>query len=311
MIFATIFDIEKFAIYDGPGIRTTIFFKGCNLKCLWCQNPEGIPTGIELYYDYRKCLNCNNCTKVCPIRKINKTIINRFYNGLECLHNCTNCFETCTTNAIYKIGKKYSINELVQIVLEDLPFYKFSNGGITLSGGEPLIQVDFVKKFLKIIKKYNIHVIIETAGNLKWINFKKILKYVDTIYYDLKIINEKNHIKYTGFSNKLLLKNLIKLSNIGKEIVIRIPLIPLITDIKKNIENIISFINDNNLDKHQIEILPFNEISTYKYKKTGINCKNIDKYYLKRFKRQSINFLIKIKRMFEKAKLKVKILSID
>ena len=311
MLRAMIFDIKRFAIYDGQGIRTTIFFKGCNLGCKWCHNPEGINSKIELYYDGKKCLNCGKCVKVCPIKKIRNSVSDRFSSKLNCLNNCTKCYDNCPSGAIYKIGEFCPVDELVDLSLKDLEFYKVSGGGVTLSGGEPLMQIDFVEEFLKRLKKYNINVIVETAGYVGWNNFKRILGYVDIFYYDLKIFNEKKQIEYIGHSNKLLLNNLIRLSKQGKEIIIRVPLIPNITDTKGNLNSWVSFIKKNKLEKYKIEILPYNELAEIKYDKKGINCEGIEKYFNKGMKIQTKKFLFEVRKMFIDNGLNAKVLSFD
>ena len=143
---ATIFDIKRFSIYDGPGIRTTIFFKGCSLNFEWCQNPEGLNSGFELFYNENKCINCSRCVKACPVNKISSSIANRFEKNIKCLVNCSLCYENCSSEAIYKVGEYYTVEELVNLLIKDLDFYKISGGGITLSGGEPLLQINFLEK---------------------------------------------------------------------------------------------------------------------------------------------------------------------
>lgn len=311
MLHANIFDISNFAIYDGPGIRTIIFFKDCNLRCRWCQNPEGQDRKFGLYYNKNKCINCKNCINGCPVKKINNSILNRFSNEINCLNNCIICYDICPSNAIYKVGKYYSVDELISISLEDLEFYNLSGGGVTLSGGEPLLQIDFVEEFLKKIKEYNVNIIIDTAGFVKWDNFCRVTGYTDIFYFDLKLLDKCKHISYTGHSNDLILSNLLKLSKAKSKIVIRIPLIPKITDTDENLEDIIDFIKINGLKKYNIELLPYNELANLKYKKIGINCKGIDKYFNRKIKTQSKDFLFEKKEIFIRNGLKVRILSLE
>jgi pyruvate formate lyase activating enzyme len=311
MLYGNIFDIKKFAIYDGPGIRTTIFFNGCSLNCKWCQNPEGHSAKIELYYDKNKCINCNSCLTTCPVEKINKSISSRFSNEIKCLNDCTKCYDVCPSGAIYEVGKYYEIDELARIALEDLEFYKASGGGVTLSGGEPLLQIDFIEKFLKKLKKYKVNTIIETAGFVEWDNFCRIINYTDIFYFDLKILNKYDHINYTEQSIKLILINLLKLSRENSEVVIRIPLIPKITDTGKNLINIINFIKNNKLEKYDIELLPYNELAKEKYKKVGINCESINKYFDRKMKAQAREILLERKKLFIRNDLEVKVLTIE
>jgi pyruvate formate lyase activating enzyme len=308
---ALIFDIKKFAIYDGPGIRTTIFFKGCPLGCLWCHNPESKAIKLQLFYDEKKCINCNSCYSICPVHKINKSINDRFNSKTSCLDGCYKCFEACPSNAISRIGKYYNTAELIEIIQRDTEFYLTSKGGITLSGGEPLLQIEFVKAFLKQVKKLGINVIVETCGFAKWQNFIAIKDLVDVFYYDLKFASEKLHKEFTGFSNKLILNNLIELSKNGSPIVIRIPLAPGITDTTENLKAIISFIIDKGLEKHKIELLPYNELASVKYNKKGINCNDIPTYFNKNLKIQTTKLLLDQKKLFTDKNLKVRILSVD
>lgn len=311
MLRAKVFDIKKFSIYDGQGIRTTIFFKGCNLHCKWCQNPEGNNTKVELYYNKKKCIDCSSCLPGCPVGKINKSITRRFSNEIKCLNDCSNCYNNCPSEAVYKVGKYYKIDELTRISLEDLEFYKTSGGGVTLSGGEPLLQIDFVEEFLKRLKKHKINIIIETSGLVEWDNFCRVISYTDIFYFDLKIFDEYKHILYTGGSNKLILNNLFELSKEKSKIIIRIPLIPEITDTEKNLKNIIDFIKNNKLEKHDIELLPYNELAKEKYNKIGINCECINRYFNKKIETQPKDFLLEKRELFIKNGFETKVLSIE
>ena len=199
-----IFDIKKYAIHDGPGIRTTVFFKGCSMGCQWCHNPESKNTGIEEF-----------------------VVKNRVKNS--------------TKNET--VGYEITIDEVMNIIHKDKVFYDESNGGVTFSGGEPLVQVNFLLELLKECKKSNIHTVVDTSGEASWKNFEKIIEYVDLFLFDLKIINNVLHNKYTGVSNKRVHSNLKKLIVGGNNIELRIPLIPNITDTKSNISDIMRFIS--------------------------------------------------------------------
>jgi pyruvate formate lyase activating enzyme len=198
-----IFDIKKYAIHDGPGIRTTVFFKGCSMDCQWCHNPESKNFGIEEF-----------------------TVKNRVKKS--------------TKHEI--VGYEMTIDEVMEKIEKDRVFYDESNGGVTFSGGEPLVQINFLFELLKRCKKTDIHTIVDTSGEASWKDFEIIQKYVDIFLYDLKIIDEELHKKYTGVSNKLVHKNLIKLIAGGNEIELRIPLIPNVTDTESNLTDIIQFI---------------------------------------------------------------------
>ena len=166
-IFGLVFDIKKFAIYDGEGIRTTIFLKGCSLNCVWCQNPEGKKSNFQLFYDEKKCIQCNRCVSSCPVNKLLPDRQKRVDREKDCLNNCDSCYSVCPTEAIYKVGKLYSTAKLLEIILKDLPFYRVSHGGVTFSGGEPMLQISFLKKIIGKLNKKGITVYIETCGDRK------------------------------------------------------------------------------------------------------------------------------------------------
>lgn len=199
-----IFDIKKYAIHDGPGIRTTIFFKGCSMACQWCHNPESKNFGIEEFVVKDR------------VKKSTKN-------------------ET--------VGYEISVDEVMEKIEKDRVFYDESNGGVTFSGGEPLVQINFLLELLKRCKKSDLHTVVDTSGEASWNDFEKIQDYVDLFLYDIKIIDEKLHKEYTGVSNKLVNKNLMKLIDEGNDVELRIPLIPGITDTDKNINQIIQFIS--------------------------------------------------------------------
>jgi len=257
-----IFDIKRYAINDGPGIRTTVFFKGCPLRCHWCHNPEGININIE---------------KLDNNKKINSKINQNEIVG-------------------YKINKEDLTNE----ILKDNIFYNESGGGVTFSGGEPLLQIDFLHLMLIECKKNKIHTAVETCGYSTIKRIEKIYEYVDLFLYDLKFIDDKLHKKYTGKSNKIILSNLKYLTDIGKKVQIRIPLIPNITDASDNLFLIKQFI-DNLKYINEIHILPYNKFAEYKMKKFNKILK------IKKLSTQSNKELNKIKYYFKSEKYKVKI----
>lgn len=227
-----VFDIKKYAIHDGPGIRTTVFFKGCPLNCQWCHNPESIKPGVE------------------EIVKINRKKI----LGLS----------TSETREV--IGREISAGEIFAEVKKDSLFFEEGKGGVTFSGGEPLMQSDFLLELLKLCREEEFHTCVDTSGMADWQQFEKVKDYVSLFLFDLKIIDEENHKKYTGVSNKQIITNLEKLTASGSKVRIRIPLIPGITDTEQNIESINSFIKPlGNITG--VDVLPFNSIYEGKYQK--------------------------------------------
>ena len=222
---ALISDIKRFAVHDGDGIRTTVFFKGCPLKCVWCHNPEGIDFKPQLALYKNKCTLCGNCVKMCPV---SAHIISETDHKLErekCVA-CGKCEENCFYDALKLYGREMSVSELMPILLEDIDFYENSGGGVTLSGGECLMQAEFCAELLKKLKENNIHTAVDTCGFVSKEAFDKVMPYTDIFLYDLKAFDEEVHIKCTGQSNEVILENLKYLDGCGKKIEIRIPYVP-------------------------------------------------------------------------------------
>lgn len=243
----TIFNIQKFSLHDGPGTRTTVFFKGCPLKCTWCHNPESISGIVQVVYDKEKCIDCDICKGIRDISTVEK----------------------CPANAIEKIGYEITVDELFSEIDKDKEYYDTSNGGVTFSGGEPLLQSDFLLKILNKCKENGIHTAVDTCGQAPKEVFEKINKYVDIYLYDLKLIDNAQHLKYTDVKNDLILENLKYLSEKEKKIFIRLPLIPDITDTEKNISDIIEFLKGINFE--QINLLSYHGYAKNKYIKLGMN----------------------------------------
>ena len=219
-----IFDIKRFAIHDGDGIRSTVFFKGCPLRCIWCHNPESISKLIELQYVEKKCVGCGECVSVCP------SACHEVAFGIHRLdrRNCTacgKCADVCLGDALSLCGKNVTVDEVAAILMDDYSFYKNSEGGITLSGGECLCQADFCAELLKKMKENGIHTAIDTCGYVDKSSIDKVIPYTDIFLYDIKHMDESAHKRLTGVSNKIILENLKYIDAQGKLIEIRIPFI--------------------------------------------------------------------------------------
>lgn len=261
MNMAKVVDIKRFATHDGDGIRTTVFLKGCPLKCVWCHNPESISEKVQLAYYSHKCINCGMCINVCE-NKAHTTVDGKhvFYRSL--CTACGKCEETCFGDALKIYGKEYSADELLPILIEDKDFYDNSGGGVTLSGGECLIHADFCEDLLKKLKEENINTAVDTCGFVSKKAFDKVMPYTDVFLYDIKAFDEDVHIKCTGKSNKIILENLKYLDECGKKIEIRIPYVPeynsaeinKIFDFLKTLKNIV-----------KIRVLPYHNYAASKY----------------------------------------------
>lgn len=283
-----IFNIQKFSVNDGPGIRTTIFLKGCPLRCLWCFNPEGIRIYPEIMWENEKCKRCFSCIEICPKNAIlcKKNLIS--IKEEKC-NKCHKCEEVCIYQAIRVTGKYMTVKEVLDEVRRDKLFYKKSGGGVTLSGGEVTMQPEFSLEILKQSKKEGFHTAIETCGYVKWDIFKRLLPYIDLIMYDLKQKDKLKHIEYTGKSNNLIFENLKKIDRAGIPIWIRIPIIPGYTDQKENIFGIAYFIKSL-YSVQRVDLLPYHSLGIPKYKnlRKKYLLKSIepyDKEQMKEFKR--------------------------
>ena len=221
----TIFEIKRFAVHDGDGIRTTVFFKGCPLKCVWCHNPEGISAKPALAYYAHKCIGCGECANVC-LQNAHKMADGGHILDRSLCTGCGFCAEACLGEALTLYGKKASVEDLLPLLLEDKEFYDNSGGGVTLSGGECLLQADFCAALLKALKEAGVRTAVDTCGFVSRAAFDKVIPYTDVFLYDIKAIDPAVHKRCTGVENGLILENLRYLDSLGKKIEIRIPFVP-------------------------------------------------------------------------------------
>ena len=254
-----IFSIKRFEINDGVGVRTTVFLKGCPLECLWCHNPEGLSKKQEIGVFSQKCIGCMDCANECECHLF--TDSGRVFLRDKC-KGCMKCADLCVSGAIVEYGKKYSAEELLFEVLKDREIYEKTGGGITLSGGEPMLQPDFVLELLKLAKNENLNTALDTCGYAKWENYEKVLPFVDMVLYDLKAFDPNLHKTLTGKDNTLILDNLKKISQTKTKIAVRIPLIPTLND--GEIKEIGEFLSQlENIV--EVKVLPYHNYSSNKY----------------------------------------------
>jgi len=228
-----IFDIQRFSLHDGPGIRTTAFFKGCPLRCLWCQNPEAIDTRPEMAFFAERCQDCRRCAAVCPAQAICSDSRQRI--AFTHCTACGACAEICPRNALQRIGREWTPEALVAEFVKDRDFYLDSGGGVTLSGGEPMRQSTFLSALLPRLKAADLHVAIQTSGFFAWPAIEPLLPYIDLIYFDLKHMDAAVHRQLTGCDNRVILANFTRLTRCGVSLRARMPVVPGLNDTAANI----------------------------------------------------------------------------
>ena len=265
---ATIFDIQKFCINDGPGIRTNVFFKGCPLDCVWCHNPESKKRKKELFFLSHKCIGCLSCVSACGEGCHTKA--EGGYHGFD-RTNCRLCFScasNCPAAALECVGREMTVEQILREVEKDRLFYENSGGGMTVSGGEPMAQFDFVFELLSKAKARGLHVCMETCGFAPTENYEKIAPFVDIFLFDYKLTSPELHKKYTGQDNALILKNLRFLDQLGAKTVLRCPIIPGINDTDEHFFGIAETANSlQNIIR--IDIEPYNPLGGDKHERLG------------------------------------------
>jgi len=264
------FDIKRYAINDGPGIRVTVFLKGCLLSCDWCHNPESQSPKVQKMYTKSKCIGCGECVEACPENACKLTPNGIVTNPDVCLL-CGKCAEVCPTKATEMSGESQTVEQIIEAIEKERIFFEQSGGGVTFSGGEPLLHSDFLIKLLDACGERNIHRVVDTSGFAKKETILEVAKRTEHFLYDLKMMNNEKHKEYTGVGNEQILKNLVALSETGASINIRIPLIKGVNDDDENIENTAEFISKLSGDKKKINILPYHNIAAKKYEKLGGN----------------------------------------
>ncbi|APQ73222.1 glycyl-radical enzyme activating protein [Clostridium botulinum] len=295
---STIVNIQKFSVHDGPGIRTTVFFKGCPLNCWWCHNPETQRREHEIMFFEERCTACGICVKRCPQKIITMKNNIPVVDEGKC-NFCGKCTNFCPNNAREYVGKDLTSQEIIKEIIKDEVFYEQSSGGVTFSGGEPMLHADFINGILEECKVRGIHTTIDTSGYVSWDKFEKVRDKVDLFLYDLKSMNNEIHKKYTGVENTIILENLELLSKYGHNIYLRIPIINDVNDNDKNIDETIKFISKLHLI--QVNLLPYHKMGMDKYKRLKME------YKLTGREKPSDEKMNEIAEKFKQAGIKVKI----
>jgi pyruvate formate lyase activating enzyme len=264
----TIFDIKKYALHDGPGIRTTVFLKGCPLSCWWCHNPEGLSITPQVVYNREKCIGCGECVAACPENALSIAPQGIETDFARCQHHGT-CALICPAEARESAGQIISVQALVDIIAKDIAFYDQSGGGVTFSGGEPLFQPEFLMAALDACHGQNIHCALDTTGYTNLPTLREVARRTDLFLYDLKMMDRKKHKHHTGVSNEIILQNLAFLADTGVQIIVRIPLIPGINDDHENIDQTGKFVAALPGDQ-KVHILPYHDFQKTKYSKFAI-----------------------------------------
>ena len=266
---ALISNIQNYSTKDGPGIRTTVFFTGCNLKCIWCSNPELIEPGIKVMYFENRCRRCGKCAETA----VNNSII-LTESGCEIdREKCTNieeCMEVCAYEAYEKSGYEISVQDLYNKLIRDKIFFEQSGGGVTFSGGEAGLQYEFLSEIGAELQKDNIHTALDTAGLITWEKLEKAINSMNMVLFDIKAYDSRLHRKYTGAGNELILENIKKTAAENKELIIRMVIVPGMNDNMEDIKKRISFIKELGSAVKQIDILKYHNLGEGKYKSLGM-----------------------------------------
>ena len=264
MMKGIVTDIQRFSLNDGAGIRTTVFLKGCNMKCSWCHNPETISAHSQLMFYENKCIGCGKCFQACP-KGAHKLVDGKHVIDRDLCVNCGKCTESCYAEALVMCGKLMSTDDVMKQVCQDKAYYDASHGGVTISGGEVLCNSAFAEELADKCHEEGIEVAIETNLSIPFEKVQSLFDKVDFIMCDLKIFEDALHKEYTGISNKVVLENLKKLDGLNKPVIVRTPLIPGVTDTKENIGAIAKYIKGmKNLQRY--ELLNFNPLGEGKYR---------------------------------------------
>ena len=262
------FDIKRYAIHDGPGIRIVVFLKGCNLNCAWCHNPEGIAAGQERMYAPARCIGCGTCVSACPHDALSLTKDGIVTDTSRC-EMCGTCAAVCPTKAIEMSGTVHSGEKILFEIEKERIFFEQSGGGVTFSGGEPMLHTDFLVRLLDECRAQGIHTAVDTAGLVNTEILLKVAERTDLFLYDLKLMDSDRHREWTGVPNGKILENLRTLAEMGAKVVVRIPLVGGVNDDEENISQSARFLSGLPGEKIMVNLLPYHKIAQTKYAKLG------------------------------------------
>ncbi len=294
-----VFDIKRYSIHDGEGLRTTVFLKGCPMHCLWCHNPESQQLEPQMVWYENRCISCFSCVDSCKFNAINVDSDKRIEISAKLCSLCGECVKVCPTNAIEMIGKEYEAKQLTKEILKDELFFE-DGGGVTISGGEPFVQYDFLMEILSLLHNEQLNIALDTSGYTSKDKLLSSIECVSLFLYDLKIMDSKKHKAYTGVDNRIILDNLKTLDENGAKIAVRIPVIPTINNDNENIEKTIDFLLKlKNIVS--VDLLPFHNMMTDKYKRLKMP------YLLGDIAKPDDNEMEKLKKEFQLAGFQVNI----
>jgi len=260
-----IFNIQRYSLHDGGGIRTIVFMKGCPLRCVWCANPESQAVTPEIMVRSVNCIGCGMCLKACPKGALSPTPESIFHNARLC-NVCGACATVCNSDGISLVGREVTAGEVYRQIDRDHIFYRLSGGGVTFSGGEPLMQPDFLVAMLRLCKLNSLNTVIETCGAAPWETVERTLEDTDEYYYDVKVVDTEAHMRYTGEDNRRILKNLQLLIHTGKKVLVRIPLVPGYND-GKHLDDLGNYLRGIGISK--VQLLPYHSYGAGKYPAIG------------------------------------------
>lgn len=265
--YVNIFDIQRSSLHDGPGVRTTVFFKGCPLHCIWCHNPESQKAGQQLKCVFKKCIGCGRCAEVCPEN------VHILQDGKHSIHfelckACGACVEACPNNAMQLLGRQEKISDIIDLALRDMKYYQSTGGGLTVSGGEPLMQGNGCASLLKEAKKAGLHTCIETTGYAKWETVQAVAEFTDIFLFDYKLTDPQKHKRYIGVDNRLILENLRRLCEINTKIILRCPIIPGINNDDAHLQALTDLSNQYDAIQ-EVNIMPYHNIAAGKLPQIG------------------------------------------